>query len=117
MIQNPDDLWSRIRKEIEMEDTVGPTFKVVRKGTKKKELVNDDDTTLTGRQEREKIANRFPPGNSEKYRFTFTIQLNLPLVRNLEILDTMIISCVRMKKYLCEHENHVPMYSLRKAMH
>nr|CAB3238689.1 dynein gamma chain, flagellar outer arm-like [Phallusia mammillata] len=43
------DLWKIIHDEIEQDDLPPPSYKVFKKGSKKKELIHDDDKTLTGR--------------------------------------------------------------------
>jgi len=43
------DLWKLVQDEIETEELPAPAFKISKKGSKKKELIHDDDKTLTGR--------------------------------------------------------------------
>ncbi|CAK8694917.1 unnamed protein product [Clavelina lepadiformis] len=48
MLKN-NDLWKIIEDEIESDVTIPPSFKASKKGSKKKELIHEDDKTLIGR--------------------------------------------------------------------
>nr|XP_018672821.1 dynein gamma chain, flagellar outer arm-like [Ciona intestinalis] len=49
VLRNPPDLWMLIKDEIEREDPPPPSFKVFKKGSRKKELMHEDDHSLVGR--------------------------------------------------------------------
>ena len=51
LFKSGENLWKVIEGEIKNEVTSSPSFKSSKKGSKKKELIFDDDKSLTGRCE------------------------------------------------------------------
>jgi len=49
LLRSDDDLWKTIENEMKNEAITPPTFKTSKKGSKKKELIFEDDRNLTGR--------------------------------------------------------------------